>query len=166
MCLIPSKGQDQCQVKSGHQMKMLHECRAAHVLSDTWELQFNGGIYFLILPRKGRGQANLSQISFFFLQKHHVLASFVSGFQKRHLFSCTTIRNAKSFVFRSDVITFNWFLAITSQTRKYYFDILQGCCMRVACVLVVCRLTTHILFTYIYSFFLFLLTFIFGNSKF
>ena len=88
MCLIPSKGQDQCQVKSGHQMKMLHECRAAHVLSDTWELQFNGGIYFLILPRKGQGQANLGLISKFqiFLQKRLVLASFVSGFQKRIYF--------------------------------------------------------------------------------
>ena len=157
-------------------MKMLHECRAAHVLSDTWELQFNGGIYFLILPRKGQGQANLGQISKFqiFLQKRLVLASFVSGFQKRHLFSCTTIRNAKSFVFRSDVITFTWFLTITSQTRKYCFDILHGCCMRVACmhatrmnialtrkycfdilhgccmrvacVLVVCRFTTRIAF--------------------
>ena len=46
-------------------MKMLHECRSAYVLSDTWVLQFNGGIYFLILPRKGQGQANLGQISTF-----------------------------------------------------------------------------------------------------
>ena len=70
-----SKGQGQCQVKSGHQMKMMHECRAAHVLSDIWELQFNGGIYFLIWLRKGQGQANLGQISFF-LQKHAYLVQF------------------------------------------------------------------------------------------
>ena len=48
MRIILSEGQGQCQVKSDHQMKMLHECRAAHVLSVIWELQFNGDIYFLI----------------------------------------------------------------------------------------------------------------------
>ena len=78
MGLILSKGQDQCQVKSGHQIKMLHECRAAQVLSDIWELQFNGSIYFLIWPRNGQGQANLGQISNFhiFLQKHACFGQF------------------------------------------------------------------------------------------
>ena len=33
-------------------MKMLHECRAAHVLWVIWNAAFDGGIHLKILPRE------------------------------------------------------------------------------------------------------------------
>ena len=78
MGLIRSKDQGRCQFKSRHQMQMFHNCREANVLCDIWELKFNGGIYFLISPRKGPGQANLGQISklWIFLQNHAFVGQF------------------------------------------------------------------------------------------
>ena len=54
------------------------ECSEAHVLCDIWELKFSDGIYFLIWPRKGQGQANLDQTSKFkiFLQTHTYISQF------------------------------------------------------------------------------------------
>ena len=46
MGLIVSKGQGQGQVKQGHQMKMLHVCRAKHVLGVIWNAECDGDIHF------------------------------------------------------------------------------------------------------------------------
>ena len=46
MGLIVGKGQGQGQVKQGHQMKMLHVCRATHVLLVIWNAEYDGGIHF------------------------------------------------------------------------------------------------------------------------
>ena len=44
MGFIVSKGQG--QVKWGHQMEMLHVCRATHVLWVICNEEYDGGIYF------------------------------------------------------------------------------------------------------------------------
>ena len=46
MGLILSKCQDQGQVKEGHQIKMLHEFRATHVLGVIWDAEFDADINF------------------------------------------------------------------------------------------------------------------------
>ena len=54
--LTLSKGQG--QVKHGHQMKMLRECRTAHVLWVIWDVEFTGGITFLLDPKKVQANSN------------------------------------------------------------------------------------------------------------
>ena len=52
MGLIMSKGQGQSQVALGHQMKMLHECRATLVFWIIWDVEFDGGIAIFISPEE------------------------------------------------------------------------------------------------------------------
>ena len=72
-----------------------------------------------------------------------ILSSFVSGFQKSHSFSCMTIRNARTCVSKSDVITlpvFFWPL-YSKKIKILLWIFLSGLC--------VCMLITHILFLWI-----------------
>ena len=62
-----------------------------------------------------------------------LLSSFVSGFQKSPYFSCMTIRNARTCVSKSDVITLPVFLAIAQQENK---DIALNFFKRVVCLYV------------------------------
>ena len=62
MDLILSKGQDQGQVKYGHEVKMLFRYLATHVLWVIWDAEFDGGIHFYISPRKGQVQVKPGQI--------------------------------------------------------------------------------------------------------
>ena len=48
MSFTLSKDQGQGQVMQGHQIKMLHECRATDVLWFIWEVELVGGSHFLI----------------------------------------------------------------------------------------------------------------------
>ena len=59
------------------------------------------------------------------------LCRFVSGFQKCHLFLCTTIRNAKNAFQKCDVITFTWFFGHCTAKNK---DIALKFCMLVVCM--------------------------------
>ena len=43
----------------GRQMKMLHECRASHVLWVIWDIEVDGGIHFLFKPREGQAQGQI-----------------------------------------------------------------------------------------------------------
>ena len=45
------QGRGQGQVKQGHQINMLHECRATHVLLVIWDVSFDSDIHFLDLTR-------------------------------------------------------------------------------------------------------------------
>ena len=66
----------------------------------------------------------------------------MSGFQKSHSFSCMTIRNARTCVSKSDVITLPVFWPLYSKKIKILLWIfLSGLC--------VCMLITHILFLWI-----------------
>ena len=56
MGFMVSKGQGQVQVKLGHQMKMLNDCRATHVLWVIMDAEYDGGISFLCLTR---GKVNM-----------------------------------------------------------------------------------------------------------
>ena len=62
MRLIFSKGQCQAQVKQGHEMKMLHEYRAALVLWVIWEVEFDGAFILFIWPgqraKSGNSRSN------------------------------------------------------------------------------------------------------------
>ena len=64
MGLILSKGQGQGQVKSGPQIKMMHESHATHVLWVIWDVEFDGDTHFKFDRRKGMylRQAKLGQI--------------------------------------------------------------------------------------------------------
>ena len=89
-------------------------------------------------PRKGQCQVKLEQkITFpnskFTYKTMSILSSFVSGFQKSHSFSCMTIRNARTCVSKSDVITLPVFLAIVQQENK---DIALNFFKRVVCLYV------------------------------
>ena len=57
------KGQGKVQVKYGHQMKILHRCRATHAVGVIWDVEYDGIIYFLFDPRKGQSKVKLVQIS-------------------------------------------------------------------------------------------------------
>ena len=46
MGLIVSKGQGQGQVRQGHQMEMLYDYRATHVLRVIWDAECDGGVRF------------------------------------------------------------------------------------------------------------------------
>ena len=39
----------QAHAKQGHQMKMLHECRAGHALCVLWDVESDDDVYFLDL---------------------------------------------------------------------------------------------------------------------
>ena len=54
-------------------------------------------------------------------------ASFGSALKKYHFFACTTIINAKNYVWKSDVSTFTFFGPLHSQNK----DIALKFCMRV-----------------------------------
>ena len=59
-----SKSQSQGKVKYGHQMKMVFEYRATHVLWVISEAEFDGDIrfFFKFCLRKGQCQVKLGQI--------------------------------------------------------------------------------------------------------
>ena len=57
MDLMLSKGQG--QVKWGHQMKMLHECDATHVLWVIWDAELMVALVFKFGWRKGQCQVKL-----------------------------------------------------------------------------------------------------------
>ena len=83
-----------------------------HVLWVICNVEFDGGILFHIWPKirssfDQKGQNLKSKFSFRYIP---VLFSFVSGFQKWHLFWRTTIRNSKNQVSKNDVMTINRFL--------------------------------------------------------
>ena len=59
---ILSNGQGQCQVKSGHQMEMLHECPATHVLWVIWDAG-SGQTHSKFDRSKVQFQVKLDQIS-------------------------------------------------------------------------------------------------------
>ena len=61
------------------------------------------------------------------------MCRFVSGFQKRHLFLCTTNRNGKNVFFfqKCDVITFTCFFCHCTGKNK---DIALKFCMRIVCM--------------------------------
>ena len=63
MDLILSKCQGQVK---GQQMKMLHECRATHVLWVDWDAEIDGGIYFQVWPeeRSMSGQTRSNKVKF------------------------------------------------------------------------------------------------------
>ena len=87
-------------------------------------------LIFKFDPRKGQLQVKLGQISKFkiFLQNMPILCRFVSGFQKCHLFLCTTIRNEKNTFKKCDVITFTcFFLTLHRQKQRHCFEILHAC---------------------------------------
>ena len=62
MGLTLRKGQGQGQVKLGHQIKMLHECCATHVVWVIWEAEFDGDIISKLYSRKRQCQVKLGQI--------------------------------------------------------------------------------------------------------
>ena len=62
-----------------------------------------------------------------------ILCRFVSGFQKCHLFLCTTIRNAKkciSKMWRHHLYLVFW--PLHRQKQRYCFEILHACCLYVS----------------------------------
>ena len=84
-------------------MKMLHECRAKHVLWIIWDAEFDGGIHFKVWTeeRSTSVQTRSNEVkcsNSFFYQKTSVLSSFISAFQKRTKISRITITNAKNFI--------------------------------------------------------------------
>ena len=60
-----------------------------------------------------------------------ILVRSILGFQKCHLFLCTTIRNAQIAFTTCDVITFTWFFGHFTAKCK---DIALKWCMRVVCM--------------------------------
>ena len=47
--------------KYGRQMKLLHECRATHVLWVILDVEFDDGIHFFFDPSKGQGQCQVKE---------------------------------------------------------------------------------------------------------
>ena len=45
---MQTKGQREGQVKKGHRMKILHECRVTPVIWVIWDTKFDGDIRFQI----------------------------------------------------------------------------------------------------------------------
>ena len=92
-------------------MKMLHDCRATHVLWAIWD---DGGIHFWVRPeeRSIQGQTRSKEVklskSKFSSKSIPILSSFVSGFQNCYLYLRTTIRNAQNCISKSEVITFTY----------------------------------------------------------
>ena len=90
--------------------------------------------------RKGQPQVQLGQkkVKFqnsklFFKENIPIFCSFVSGFQKCHIFLCTTIIRAKNCV--SKMWRHHLYLVfgpLHSQRQWYYFEILYACCLYVS----------------------------------
>ena len=52
LILSTRKGQGQGQIKHGHEMNMLQECHATHVLWVIWEVEFDDGVHFKNCSKK------------------------------------------------------------------------------------------------------------------
>ena len=127
---------------------MLHECRATYIL---WQIGTQKTTVTFISkfdPRKDQFRVKLGQIkSNFKIHKFLIKTClsypvYVSGFRKCDLFLRTSIRNAKSSIPKSDVITFTcFFLPLQSNIKILLW--------KFVCVLFVCSFTTYILYFWI-----------------
>ena len=115
-------------------------CRETHVLWVIWDAEFDGYIHFFNLTeeRSTSGQTRSNQVrlpnSKFSYKNIPKLCSFVSGFQKCHLFLCMTIINAKNCFQKCDITFTNLVVRrVHSQkkTQRYCFDILFTYCLYV-----------------------------------
>ena len=79
-------------------MKILHECRATHVLSAISDVAVYDDIHlFHFIPTNRQGQVKLDQTSEFktLIKNIPFLSTFFSGFHKCHLFFRMTITKPK-----------------------------------------------------------------------
>ena len=131
MGLTLSKGQGRCQVKSGHQIKMLHECREAHVLCDICQLKFNGGIYFMTdrkRLRSGQFRSNFKILSF--LTKPYLSLPVLSQDSKNVIYFHERQLEMPKVAFlevTSSAPLPTWFLTVAQQNTEYCFVILHAC---------------------------------------
>ena len=75
------KGQGQGRIKQGQQTKMLHECRATHVLRAIWNAEIHGDIHFKFWVGKCQCRSNKVIEIESFLTNINNLYDFVSRLQ-------------------------------------------------------------------------------------
>ena len=112
-------------------MRLLHECRATHVLLILCDAKFDCSIHLLFGPRKGQSQVKFRgkiKIENFFLQNYANLVQVFLRIQKFPLFS----RTAKNCVEkrRRDHLSLFFFFRCTVKNK----DIGLKYCMPIVCI--------------------------------